>query len=146
MKPEPSDLQKHALFGGIVDEQIEIIVPLMQVETFEPGAVVIAEGQQNDRIHFILEGEVEVSKRGVPLTAFREGEVFGEMEVLDIMPAEATITALSPLRVMVLSNRNLRELYRQDIKAFSLVIMNLARDLSRRLRVMNGYYTESIGQ
>jgi CRP-like cAMP-binding protein len=53
------------------------------------------------------------------------------------MPSAATIKALSDVTVMSLSNKSLREVYKIDIKTFSLVIMNLARDLSRRLRHMD---------
>jgi CRP-like cAMP-binding protein len=59
------------------------------------------------------------------------------MEVLDVMPSAATNVALEPTRVMSISNRSLRSIYKTDVKAFSLMLMNLARDLSRRLRKMN---------
>jgi CRP-like cAMP-binding protein len=143
MDADPADLQKHSFFGGFLAEQIQAIIPLMETAIFESGAVIIKEGQQNDRIYFMLEGRVGVSKNEVPLRVFAEGEFFGEMEVIDIMPAEATITALTRVRLMSLSNGNLHELSKKDLKAFALLIMNVARDLSRRLRAMNSRYTES---
>jgi CRP-like cAMP-binding protein len=146
MEIKAADLQRHSLFGGILGDQIEVILPLMRSETFEPGAVIITEGQQSDRIYFILEGEVQASKNGIPLAAFKEGQFFGEMEVLDVMPAEATITTLKTARLISLSNSGLHELSKKDLKAFALIVMNLARDLSRRLREMNRRYTESVGQ
>jgi CRP-like cAMP-binding protein len=81
-------------------------------------------------------------KNHVALMEFKTGDVFGEMEVLDVMPSAATILALEPTRVMSISNRALRSIYQTDIKAFSLMLMNLARDLSRRLRKMNDMITE----
>jgi CRP-like cAMP-binding protein len=146
MQVEPSDLQKHSLFGGFLDEQIAGILPLMKIETFDAGSVVITEGRPSDRIYFILEGEVEVSKKGISLASFTEGQFFGEMEVLDVMPAEATITTLKPARLISLSNSGLHELSKKDIKAFAMLIMNLARDLSRHLRDMNLRYTETMGR
>jgi CRP-like cAMP-binding protein len=59
------------------------------------------------------------------------------MEVLDVMPAAATIKAVTSVTVMSISNKAFREIYKKDIKSFSLLLMNLARDLSRRLRVTN---------
>jgi hypothetical protein len=38
---------------------------------------------------------------------------------------------------MTMSNRVLREIYHDDTKTFSLLLMNLARDLSRRIRYAN---------
>ncbi|HWP67943.1 MAG TPA: cyclic nucleotide-binding domain-containing protein, partial [Rectinemataceae bacterium] len=66
-----------------------------------------------------------------------EGETFGEMELIDVMPSIATITALEPLEVVTISNRALYEISKIEPKTFSLMIMNLARDLSRRLRRMD---------
>ncbi|MDR0689585.1 MAG: cyclic nucleotide-binding domain-containing protein [Spirochaetaceae bacterium] len=134
---ESSVLQKYSLFGGLLTEQIEGILPLLDEESYEEGAEIISEGNPNDKIRFILEGRVAVLKQGIVLYEFSEGEAFGEMEVLDVMRSVATIKALTPLRVMSISNRALREIYKIDLKTFSLLIMNLARDLSRRLRHMD---------
>jgi CRP-like cAMP-binding protein len=130
-------LQKYSLFGGLVGEQIERIIPLMQEEFFNPDEVIIAEGTPNDKVYFIIEGQVAVTKKDYALSRFGEGEAFGEMEVLDVMPAVASIKALSKVTVMSISNKGLREIYKIDVKMFSLIVMNLARDLSRRLRKMD---------
>jgi CRP-like cAMP-binding protein len=132
-----SALQKYSLFGGLLTEQIEGILPLLQEETYRQGEEIIIEGAPNDKIRFILSGRVEVVKQGVVLYEFGEGDAFGEMEVLDVMPSAATIRTLSPLRVIAISNKALREIYKYDLKTFALIIMNLARDLSRRLRNMD---------
>ncbi|MDR1839313.1 MAG: cyclic nucleotide-binding domain-containing protein [Treponema sp.] len=133
----PQTLQKYSLFGGLLEEQIESIIPLMEQENFDPNTVIIAEGKANDKIYFIIEGQVAVTKGDIVLSRFGEGEAFGEMEVLDVMPAIASIKSLSPVTVMSISNKTLREIYKIDVKIFSLMIMNLARDLSRRLRKMD---------
>jgi CRP-like cAMP-binding protein len=132
-----SSLQKYSLFGGLLEEQIDKILPLMEQENYEPGAAIIVEGEPNDKIRFILEGQVAVEKNGINLFVFKEGDAFGEMEVLDVMPSVATIKAVVPTRVMSISNRGLRSIYKMDIKVFSLMLMNLARDLSRRLRYVD---------
>jgi len=133
----PSSLQKYSLFSGLQEEQIERILPLMQNESFAPEEMLITEGKPNDKIFFLIEGQVTVTKGNVVLSRFGEGEAFGEIEVLDVMPAVASIKALSPVKVLSISNKTLREIYKIDIKIFSLMIMNLARDLSRRLRKMD---------
>jgi CRP-like cAMP-binding protein len=130
-------LQKYSLFGGLLEDQIERIIPLMEQASYEPGEDIIVEGERNDRIRFILEGRVAVVKEGIVLSEFGEGDFFGEMEVLDIMVSVATIKSLSTVKVISISNKALREVYKIDIKSFSLIIMNLARDLSRRLRRMD---------
>jgi len=138
---QPQTLQKYSLFGGLLEEQIESIIPLMQQEKYGPNETIITEGKPNDKIHFIIEGQVAVTRKDMLLSRFGEGEAFGEMEVLDVMPAIASIKSLSPVTLMTVSNKNLRDIYKMDIKIFSLIIMNLARDLCRRLRRMDEQVT-----
>jgi CRP-like cAMP-binding protein len=139
---ESALLQKYSLFGGLMEEQIQKIQPLLEEESYASGQDIIVEGTANDRIRFILEGKVAVISRGIHLYEFGEGETVGEMEVLDVMPSAATIRALTPVTALSISNRNLRQIYKIDIHSFSLIIMNLARDLSRRLRHMDKMIVE----
>jgi CRP-like cAMP-binding protein len=76
-----------------------------------------------------------VSKGGILIWELTEGNTFGEMEVLDVMPSAATVKAVTRVTVMSMSNKSLRAVYKSDIKSFALLLMNLARDLSRRLRM-----------
>jgi len=140
---QPSTLQKYALFGGLTEEQIEIILPVMVEENFTSEEIIITEGKPNDRLFFILEGQVAVIKRDISLARFCEGDTFGEMEILDVMPAAASIKALSRVKTMTISNRSIREIYKKDLTTFTLVLMNLARDLVRRLRKMDEKFASS---
>lgn len=132
-----ASLQKYSLFGALMPEEIERIVPLLGSESYGAGEVIIAEGSPNDRIRFVIEGKVEVSKGGVRLLELGEGDTFGEMELLDVMPAVATCRAVEPTRLATISNRGLHDIFHLDSRIFAIVIMNLARDLSRRLRRMD---------
>jgi len=140
----PHVLQKYSLFGGLTEEQIKKILPNMLYETYNPDEFIITEGKPNDRIFFLIEGQVVVIKGDTVLSRFSEGDAFGEMEVLDVMASAASIKSLTPVTVMSISNIGLRKVYQIDIAAFSLIIMNLARDLSRRLRKMNDQLTQPV--
>ena len=132
-----SSLKDYSLFGGLLTDEIEAIRPLMVSVSYEAGTMIMREGEPNDRIYFILEGEVEVLKLGVSLALLAEGDTFGEMEFLDVMPAVASIHTLSPVTVATISNRALHDLSKFRMRAFAMLVMNLARDLSRRLRRMD---------
>jgi CRP-like cAMP-binding protein len=134
---EPAKLQRYSLFGGLLEDQIKEIISFMVDESYEAGDDIIVEGNPNDKLRFIVEGKVAVVKHSVILSEMGEGNTVGEMEVLDVMPSAATIKALTSTRVLSISNKGLREIYKANVYSFSLIIMNLARDLSRRLRVMD---------
>jgi CRP-like cAMP-binding protein len=134
---ESGTLQKYSLFGGLDEEQVNTILPLLKQETFEPNELIITEGKPNDKVYFLISGQVAVVKKDIMLTRFCEGDAFGEVEVLDVMAAAASIKSTTQVKTLSISNKTLREIYKIDIKIFSLIIMNLARDLSRRLRRMD---------
>ncbi|ATB48153.1 cyclic nucleotide-binding domain-containing protein [Corallococcus macrosporus] len=59
----------------------------------ERDTVIIRDGDPTDGLYVVLSGEVEVRKDGHLLTQLREGEVFGEISLLQKTPATATVTA-----------------------------------------------------
>jgi len=137
---EPALLSKFALFGGLSEDQIDSILHLMAEEEYNADDIVIKEGKINDKVYFITKGRVSVIKKNTLLYNYSEGDHFGEMEVLDVIPADATIKAVSPVSVVTISNKALRAIYNIDVKTFSLITMNLTRDLSRRLRRLGEEY------
>jgi CRP-like cAMP-binding protein len=134
---DKKSLLKHSLFGGIEEKYIDKILSLLTEETYKPGDIIIVEGTPNDRILFIADGRVSIVRGDKVIYDLAEGNTFGEMEVLDIMPSAATIKAVTDVKVIAITNISLREIYKIDLKSFSLLLMNLARDLSRRLRIAN---------
>jgi len=58
------------------------------------GEVVIAEDARGDGLYVILAGEAEVLREGVLAGTLGAGDVFGEMSLLDGMPAVATVRTL----------------------------------------------------
>jgi CRP-like cAMP-binding protein len=136
---EASELQKYSLFGGLMVDQIDGVFPLMKHERYEAGENIIVEGEKNDRVIFIFSGRVAVMKNGLVLTELKEGDTVGEMEVLDMISSAATIRALETVEASSISNSALYEIYKQDIKTFAIIVMNLARDMSRRLRKMDDW-------
>ena len=135
-----SALHNHSLFGGITETQISSIRHFFIMEEFDEGQFIEREGEAGDRIYFIIEGEVEILKKITKsgnlsrIFVFSEGDVFGEMELIDIQPCAASVRALKPTKTLTLSNKGLYQISKYDLKVFSLIIMNLARDISRRLR------------
>ena len=138
---DSSVLEHYSLFDGLSRGEIDKILPLMEHEVFEAGTDIIVEGTHVGKIRFIVDGRVAVVKNGIILMELEEGAVFGEMEVVDILPAEATVKALSTTRVMTLSIDALGDIFETDLKIYSFLLMNLARDISRRLRRMDDIAT-----
>ncbi len=140
-------MQSHALFGGLDDAAITPILTLLHENDYPAGTPIVSEGEPGDRMHFILSGTAEVVKDATPeihtdqelarLSLLKPGDAFGEMGLIDVQPRSATVVALEPVRTVSLSNKDLHKLYRTHPEVFTMIILNLARELSRRLRQMN---------
>jgi len=59
----------------------------------ERDAVIIRDGDRTDGLYVLLSGEVEVRKDGHLLTRLKEGDLFGEISLLQKTPATATVTS-----------------------------------------------------
>ena len=51
---------------------------------------------------------------------------------------------LAPGRLIRLSASDLDALYRHDVRSYAIIVLNLARELSRRLRVADGILADLI--
>jgi len=138
-------LKRCSLFGGVTGEAFEIIRPYIKFMRFEENTAIVTEGAVNDRIYFIESGSVEILKRIYSseepaerrLFVMAAGDTFGEMELIDIQPCAATVRTLEPTDTLSLSNRDLYKVSKLDMKTYALLVMNLAREISRRLRHMD---------
>ncbi|MEK7413605.1 MAG: cyclic nucleotide-binding domain-containing protein [Planctomycetota bacterium] len=146
--PSPEILKRYSLFGGLIDAQLTHLIQYLQVETYDAGAVIVRQGERGDRLWCLIDGQVEVTRSAglgspaVCIARLGAGATIGEMELIDMQPRSGTVTALTPCTLYALALRNILALQREDLPAFSLVMMNLARDLSRRLRQMDAAMAE----
>ncbi len=135
-------LKLHSLFGGLTEEEMKKIRPLFKEEKFAANDKILKENERNDRLYFICEGSVEISRQietandkvTRKIATLGVGDTFGEMELIDIQPCAATVRALEDTVVLTLSNFDFHKISKINLKSFTLIVMNLAREISRRLR------------
>ena len=145
----PAELRSIGLFGALSDEVLVHLSTTLSVQTPEAGEIVFREGDDANAMYVVLRGEMEVLKKSKRATEARvallgPGDWFGEMSIVDIQPRSATVRALAPGRLLRISAADLDALYRYDLRSYSLIVLNLARELSRRLRVADGILADLI--
>jgi len=95
------------IFAPFDDAQRLAILKEFQSKIVPKGTVLIADGKEPDAMYLVLEGEVEVSKIDdagdkVVLSYLNEGEVFGEIGLLEQRLTTATVTAAEQSVVLYL--------------------------------------------
>jgi CRP-like cAMP-binding protein len=139
-------LQSHALFGGIGDSDMGAIRKLLKEERFLEGQFLAKEGEQGDRLYFICAGSVEILKKisgpdGTDeqgrLAVLGRGDAVCEMELVDIQSRSASVRALEDVSALSLSHGDFYKIYKNNRDAFIMLVLNIAREISRRLRRMD---------
>ena len=144
-----SELREIGLFGALSDDVLAHLAAHLSLVTPVPGAYVFREGDEANDMFVVLRGEMEVlkrSKRGIEarVALLGPGDWFGEMSIVDVQPRSAAVRALAPSRLLRITASDLDALYRHDMKSYSLIVLNLARELSRRLRVADSILADFI--
>ena len=145
-------LRTHPLFGGINDNDLKLVRKLFKKEFFLQGQNIICEGELGDRLYFIHKGSVEILKKVVTpereeeerIAVLFAGDTFGEMEIIDVQPRVATVRAMRKTETLSLSNADLYKVSQKNLQAFTIIIMNIAREISRRLRKMDAMVAGSL--
>jgi CRP-like cAMP-binding protein len=129
------------MFGGLTDAELMIIHDYLDENTYAKGTHILKQGEPNNSVYFIVEGEVSIQKHPQEkedqervITTLHAGDSFGEMELIDIQPCAASVVCLTETRIISLSNKDLHKLSTTHLKTYTMLILNLARDISRRLR------------
>lgn len=137
-------LREIGLFGALSDEVVERLAGALKTARVAPGDTVFREGDTVAReMYVLLEGEMEVLKRSrrgrdMRVAILGPTDCFGEMSMIDMQSRSATVRALAPSRLLRITSEDMDSLYRSDLKSYTLIVLNIARDLSRRLRVTDG--------
>ena len=135
-------LRQYSLFGGLSERTLGLLKQLMRRRDFNRGEVLFRRGDRGDEVCFLLEGSVRVEVDGHVLAHIQEGQQFGEMHLIDIMPRSADVIGDQDGDLYILNNSDLLSIKRYNPEAFIMLVMNCSRDISRRLRVMNERYVE----
>lgn len=129
------------MFGGLSDADLLCIRPFLHEQSFSEQETILKQGEPNNKVHFIVEGEVAIvrqaetnKKQSRIITTLKSGDSFGEMELIDVQNCAATVITLAPTTIITLSNRDLYQLSHDHLRTYTMLILNLARDISRRLR------------
>lgn len=136
------ELQKSRLFEGLLPEEIEMLGEVTQQKKFAEGDIVFDQGDVGDSLYLLVEGAVEVLHKREDgqehvITVLEAPEFFGEMSLIDKEYRSATIRAKSETIMLYLTNENLHSFARVYKNGFTLVVINIARVLSTRLRETN---------
>jgi len=136
-------LQDISVFGGLSDPALAKLSSLMEQHSYEANTLIAQEDDIAHSLFVIAKGNCEiVANLGSEQESYRIAEVgpgdcVGEMSLIDMQPRGANIRSLTPVTLFSLKNADFMTLYAWDAESYTIILSNIARELSRRLREAN---------
>ncbi len=101
------------------------------LRTYQPGAIIFAEGDPGDFMYVVIEGEVAVTLEGRLVNYLGPGTLFGEMALMDERPRSATVAAATYCQLLPLDTQRFQALTQEE-PAFALQVMSIMTERLRR--------------
>jgi CRP-like cAMP-binding protein len=130
---------KSLFFAEFSREDIAILAGYMDVFRVQPGEIIITEGDGGDYMLLIVEGYVDILKKGMRheqqhMTTVGPGMTLGEMSMIDGEPRFATCIATEPTVFAVLHRDDMAKIILDHPSLGSKILVKLVSMLSSRLR------------
>ncbi|HEX5091078.1 MAG TPA: Crp/Fnr family transcriptional regulator [Burkholderiales bacterium] len=131
----PAVLRTVPLFASFPEEQLRTLATVVSRRSASRGSIIIAAGDPTDSLYIILSGRFKVMMsdaegKEVILSILSGGEFFGEMGLIDDAPRSASVVAIEPCELLVITRRDFKRCMTENAE----MAMAVMRGLVRRLR------------
>jgi len=126
-------IKRVPLFAQCSKQELARIATLADEVDVRAGKVLAREGDRGREFFLIVEGAVEVRAKGRKVAMLGDGDFFGEVALVSNAPRIATVTATTPLRVLVITDRAFRALLAKSPRIQSKVLQALAKRVAETL-------------
>jgi CRP/FNR family transcriptional regulator, cyclic AMP receptor protein len=133
-------LVKTPFFGGLLGSPVmDRLIEMLRPRAVRRGEVLIREGETGTSMYIVRAGTLHAYRHCeeggiVRMLLFRPGDFVGVTTLIDMEPRPFSILAETDCELLELDSRDLYRLYKEDLKAYVLVLQNINRELVRRLR------------
>jgi aspartate ammonia-lyase len=135
------------LFKGLSGEEIRVIAEEAKVREYQPGELLFAENAPRREIFLIAEGKVELFKTTAygdeqRITFFARFDFLGEGSLMDDAPHSTSARAVEKSTILTLD----RELFRSSGSIALVILSNITKVVSRRMRYANARMMNATSQ
>jgi CRP/FNR family transcriptional regulator, cyclic AMP receptor protein len=110
---DPDNLRAVPLFASMAQPDLRRIATFATEDSVPAGATIMREGDYSNEMVAIESGTADVIRAGDTVASLGPGDVFGEMGVLERELRTATVVASSPMRLIRLTNWDVKRLPRE---------------------------------
>ncbi|MBX2823294.1 MAG: cyclic nucleotide-binding domain-containing protein [Gammaproteobacteria bacterium] len=134
------------IFAGMSASALEQLSSSAGVLEFPADELLFSQGEPGRSFYLIESGEVEVfqqveSGQEKSIARLPQGDFFGDMAILECAPRSASVRTTQPSLLHEITTGHLHQLYKDMPDQYSILILNIARDLARRLHKMDDQFS-----
>ena len=122
-------LKKVPLFAGCSKAELREVALSTDEIDLRDGHVLTREGRSGREFFILVEGTASVTQEGKEIAELKQGDWFGEIALLTHRPRTATVTATSPVRVLVLTDRA----FRRVVETMPRIALKVLASVGQRL-------------
>ena len=111
---------------------VEILRGALDAFELSPGEVLFLEGEQGDRMYVLLEGRMDVVVGQTLVETVCDGDIVGEMAVIDDAPRSASVITTTACRLVGINRERFHALVQKNPN-FSTHVMKVLADRLRRM-------------
>jgi len=139
-------LKKVDVFAAPPDETLAAVAGILEEVPVSAGQPVFEKDDPGDGLYLVADGEVRVHREEHTPNHLGEGDVFGEMALLDAEPRMASVTAVADTLLLRLAQEPFFELMNDRPEAARGIIRVLSQRLRARARELGELRARFQGQ
>ena len=135
------------IFAGVSDAALSELAAQVTEVSASSGSIIFREGEPGSEMFVIHSGIVEVIKHfgeehETNLATLGAKDFFGEMSIIECVARSATVRAVKNTLLFRIKAAQLHHLFQHLPDQYAIMILNIARDVSRRLRALDENWSE----
>ncbi|MFL5922948.1 MAG: cyclic nucleotide-binding domain-containing protein [Gaiellaceae bacterium] len=123
-------IRKVPLFSRLSKSELRELAMLADEIDLRDGKELTRQGAAGREFFVLLEGTADVRKNGRKINSLGPGDFFGEIALVSREPRTATVTATSPVRTLVITDRSFRRLLDESPQVKTKVMEAMAKRLA----------------
>ena len=119
---DPNRLKSIPLFSQLSDDEAHRLAAFATETSVAEGQMLMKQGDYSTELIAIEEGTADVLKDGEKIASLKQGDLIGEMGLLEREPRNADVIATSPMRLVKLTHWEIRRMSEDTLNRIKATI------------------------
>ncbi|MFZ0971588.1 MAG: cyclic nucleotide-binding domain-containing protein [Solirubrobacteraceae bacterium] len=125
---DPNRLKQIPIFSRLSDEEANRLAAFATETSVAEGQILMKQGDYSTELIAIEEGSADVIQDGERIASLKDGDLIGEMGLIEREPRNADVVATSPMRVMKLTHWEIRRMSQETLDRIKEIVAKRRQD------------------